>query len=104
MSVFFRISAVLVAVLSTGCVARGQFNLGGGKDVRFDGERPYAVMLTQPTLCSDYPVEYRRYRPSTEGTTTNWELRLLANSKDPCKPPGKSIRGFLDSVVEGVIR
>jgi hypothetical protein len=106
MSTFLlRGSLILIAILATGCVARGQFNTGGGKDVRYDGERPYAVMLTQPTLCSEYPVEYRRYLPSAEGTTTSWELRLLANSRNPCAPaPGTKLRQFLDSVVEGVIK
>lgn len=105
MNTFLRISTVLVATLATGCVARGQFNMGGGKDVRYDGERPYAVLLTQPNLCSEYPVEYRRYLPSTEGTTTSWELRLLAKSRNPCAPPPSAkLRQFLDSVVEGVFQ
>jgi len=105
MNTFLRISTVLVVTLATGCVAQVPINMGGHKNVRYDGERPYAVLLTQPTLCSEYPVEYRRYLPSTEGTTTSWELRLLAKSRNPCAPPpnGK-IRKFLDSVVDGVFQ
>lgn len=105
MNTFLRISTVLFAALATGCVARGHFNMGGGKDVRYDGERPYAVLLTQPNLCSEYPVEYRRYLPSKEGTTTSWELRLLAKSHNPCAPPPSTKLGkFFGNVVEGVFQ
>jgi len=105
MKPMLRISTVLVVTLATGCVARGQFNTGGSRDVRYDGDRPYAVLLSQPTLCSDYPVEYRRYLPSEEGRSTSWELRLLSKSRNPCAPPpGAKFRQLLNSVVEGVIQ
>jgi len=105
MKPILRISTILVITLAAGCVSRGQFNTGGGKDVRYDGDRPYAVLLSQPTLCSDYPVEYRRYLPSKEGRSISWELRLLSKSRNPCAPsPGTTFLQLINSVVEGVIQ